>query len=148
MSSNKAVVEAASKLLADTYTLYLKTQNYHWNVTGPMFNTLHGMFEEHYMELAQAADQIAERIRALGEYAPGSYAEFSKLASIEEAKPDTRAGDMVRKLSEDHSLLAQSAKSLIDAAGEAGDDVSMDLGVQRMNFHEKSGWMLRSHLES
>jgi len=148
MSSNKAVVGAASELLANTYTLYLKTQNYHWNVTGPMFNTLHSLFEQQYTELAQAADEIAERIRALGEYAPGSYAEFAKLATIEEAKPDTRAGDMVRKLTEDHALLAQTAKALIDAGTEAGDDVSVDLGVRRMDFHQKNGWMLRSHLES
>jgi starvation-inducible DNA-binding protein len=148
MSNNKPVTDAAARLLADSYTLYLKTQNYHWNVTGPMFNTLHTLFEGQYTELAQAVDEIAERIRALGEYAPGSYGEFSKLGSIGEAEPDTRAGDMIRKLAEDQTLVAASAKALIEAATAAGDDVSVDLGVRRMQVHEKNAWMLRSHLES
>jgi starvation-inducible DNA-binding protein len=148
MSNPKPVTDAAERLLADTYTLYLKTQNYHWNVSGPMFNTLHTLFETQYTELAEAADEIAERIRALGAYAPGSYEEFAKLTTVGEAEPDTRAGDMIRKLAEDQTLLAKSSKALIDAAGDAGDDVSVDLGVRRMQVHEKNAWMLRSHMES
>jgi starvation-inducible DNA-binding protein len=147
MTNTKPVTDAAERLLADTYTLYLKTQNYHWNVTGPMFNTLHTLFETQYAELALAADEIAERIRALGAYAPGSYAAFGRLTVIGEAEPDTRAGDMIRKLAEDQTLLAKSAKALIAAGTAAGDDVSVDLGVRRMQVHEKNAWMLRSHLE-
>ena len=143
----QVVAEAASKLLADSYTLYLKTHNYHWNVTGPMFNTLHAMFEVHYTELALAVDEIAERIRSVGHPAPGSYAEFGRLTSLEEAKPGTKAMAMVENLASDHLRVAASAKALIEAASETGDDVSADLGTRRMEMHEKTAWMLRSHLE-
>jgi len=146
-TKSQVVAEAASKLLADTYTLYLKTHNYHWNVTGPMFNTLHTMFEAQYTELALAVDEIAERIRAVGHHAPGSYAEFGGLTSLEEASPGTKALDMVANLAADHGRVAASAKALVDAAEEAGDDVCADLGTRRQEVHEKAAWMLRSHLE-
>jgi starvation-inducible DNA-binding protein len=133
--------------LADSYTLYLKTHNFHWNVTGPMFNTLHTMFETQYTELALAVDEIAERIRAIGQHAPGSYAEFGEITSVRDGKPGTRALDMVRELGDDQLKVAASAKELIGVAEKNGDDVSVDLGVRRMQVHEKTAWMLRSHLE-
>ncbi len=144
---SKGVAEAAAKLLADSYTLYLKTHNYHWNVVGPMFNSLHTLFETQYTELALAVDEIAERIRAIGYPAPGSYREFAKLTTIEEGQPGTKALDMVRNLARDHERLAASAKGLIEAAEAAEDDVSTDLGTRRMEVHEKTAWMLKAHLE-
>jgi len=141
------VAEALSRLLADSYTLYLKTHNYHWNVTGPMFNTLHTLFETHYTELALAVDEIAERIRAIGHHAPGSYSEFAKLTSIEEGKPGTKATDMIRNLVEDQGKVVASAKAVIEASEAAGDDVGVDLGTRRTEVHQKTAWMLRSHLE-
>jgi starvation-inducible DNA-binding protein len=144
---SREVAEAAAKLLADSYTLYLKTHNFHWNVTGPMFNTLHTMFETQYTELALAVDEIAERIRAIGQHAPGSYAEFGEITSVRDGKPGTRALDMVRELGDDQLKVAASAKELIGVAEKNGDDVSVDLGVRRMQVHEKTAWMLRSHLE-
>jgi starvation-inducible DNA-binding protein len=142
-----AVAEAASRLLADSYTLYLKTHNYHWNVVGPMFNTLHTLFETHYTELALAVDEIAERIRAVGHHAPGSYREFGRLTSIQEAVPHTAAKEMIAHLAADHMAVAASAKALVEAAGAADDDVSADLGTRRQDVHQKAAWMLRSHLE-
>ncbi len=143
----EALVDATSRLLADSYTLYLKTHNYHWNVVGPMFQSLHLLFETQYTELALAVDEIAERIRALGHPAPGSYTEFAKLTGIEEARPGTSATEMIRTLAADHRKLAESAARLIEAAEAAGDPVSADLGVRRMEVHEKNAWMLESHLE-
>ncbi|UCE02210.1 MAG: DNA starvation/stationary phase protection protein [Candidatus Latescibacterota bacterium] len=144
---SREVAVAAAKLLADSYTLYLKTHNFHWNVTGPMFNTLHTMFETQYTELALAVDEIAERIRAIGQHAPGSYAEFGEITSVRDGKPGTKALDMVRELVDDQLKVAASAKELIAVAEKNGDDVSVDLGVRRMQVHEKTAWMLRSHLE-
>ncbi len=144
---NQDVVDALSELLANSYTLYLKTHNYHWNVTGPMFTTLHTLFETHYMELALAVDEIAERIRALGAYAPASYSEFQKLASVKEETGHPQATDMIRNLVSDQAALVDSARKLIAAAESAGDDVGVDLGTRRRQVHEKNAWMLRSHLE-
>jgi starvation-inducible DNA-binding protein len=140
----KAIVSGLSVLLADTYTLYLKTHNYHWNVTGPMFQTLHTLFETQYMELAVAVDDIAERIRALGEFAPGSYKEFAKLTSIKEADGIPSAEQMIRDLVEGQEAIAKTARSIVPVADDAADEVSLDLLTQRMTVHEKTAWMLRS----
>jgi starvation-inducible DNA-binding protein len=144
---SKAVVEALEKLLADSYTLYLKTHSYHWNVTGPMFTTLHTLFETQYTELALAVDTIAERIRALGAPAPGSYTQFAQRATVKEDIGVPKATDMIRNLVADQQTVVASARRVVSAATEAGDDASTDLGVQRINVHEKAAWMLRSHLE-
>jgi starvation-inducible DNA-binding protein len=143
----RAISEGLSRLLADSYTLYLKTHNYHWNVTGPMFSTLHTMFEEQYTELAVAVDEIAERIRALGFPAPGSYRRFSELTAIEEenAVPDSR--EMIHQLLIGHETLVRTAREIFPAADEAGDEPTADLLTQRMQIHEKNAWMLRSMLE-
>ena len=146
-TTNDEVVQSLEKLLADSYTLYVKTHGYHWNVTGPMFNSLHTMFEDEYTELALAVDEIAERIRALGAPAPGSYAQFSELTSIREDTTVPKALDMVAALVEDHTTVIDSARTVVRAAEEAGDDASVDLGVRRIDTHEKAAWMLRSHLE-
>lgn len=144
---NPQVVDALARLLADSYTLYLKTHNYHWNVTGPMFTTLHTLFETQYTELALAVDEIAERMRAVGAYAPGSYSEFLALSSVDEASGNPAAKVMVEHLVADQAKVAAAAKQLIEAAEKAKDDVSADLGVRRAQVHEKNAWMLRSHLE-
>jgi starvation-inducible DNA-binding protein len=136
-----------SKLLADTYTLYLKTHNYHWNVTGPMFTTLHLLFEQQYTELAIAVDQIAERIRALGERAPGTYREFTQLSAIGEDDDRPPAMDMVRRLVAGHETATRTARNALPVAGEVGDQPSADLLSERMQVHEKAAWMLRSLLE-
>lgn len=146
-SNGRPVVEAASKLLADSYTLYLKTHNYHWNVTGPMFTTLHTMFETQYTELALAVDEIAERIRALGAHAPGSYTDFAKLATVKEARRVPKATDMIRDLVADSETVAKTAGKLVEAAQKAGDEPSADLGIRRIQIHQKNAWMLRSHLQ-
>ena len=135
-----------SRLLADTYTLYLKTHNFHWNVTGPMFNTLHLMFEQQYTELAAAVDEIAERIRALGEPAPGSYAQFAELSSIKEEIGVPSAEEMIAQLVKDQETVARTARSLFSLVDEAHDEPSADLLTQRMQVHEKTAWMLRSML--
>mgnify|MGYP002622596610 CR=1 FL=1 len=140
------IAAGLSRLLADSYTLYLKTHNYHWNVTGPQFNTLHTMFEEQYTELATAVDEIAERIRALGIVAPGSYAEFSKLTSIRESAGGESADDMVRELVEGQETVARTAREGFPAADDANDQPTADLLTQRMQIHEKNAWMLRSML--
>jgi len=141
------IAEGLSRVLADTYTLYLKTHNFHWNVTGPMFNSLHTMFELHYNELALAVDEVAERIRALGHFAPGSYKAFGKLSSIDEA-PDQppEAMAMVKSLAEGHEAVARTAREVFKVVEKAGDEVSVDLLVARMQVHEKTAWMLRSTL--
>ena len=143
-----AIAQGLSCLLADTYTLYLTTHNFHWNVTGPMFNTLHLMFMGQYTELWTAVDPIAERIRSLGHVAPGSYADFGKLASIADApsKPP-KALDMVRVLVEGHEAVARTARNLFPVADKAGDEPTADLLTQRMTVHEQTAWMLRSLLE-
>ena len=143
-----AIVGELSKLLADTYTLYLTTHNFHWNVTGPMFNTLHTMFMQQYTELWNAVDPIAERIRALGHPAPGSYAQFGVLASIKDA-PSTppKAMEMVRILVQGHEAVAKTARKIFPVADTAGDQPTADLLTQRLDVHEKTAWMLRSLLE-
>jgi len=134
-------------LLADTYTLYLKTHNFHWNVTGPMFQTLHLMFEQQYTELSTAVDLIAERIRALGFPASGSYAAFSKLTSIKEEEGVPTATDMIRNLLAGHESVARTARSVFKPAESANDQASADLLTERIQVHEKAAWMLRSLLE-
>lgn len=142
-----AVVEELSTLLASSYTLYLKTHNYHWNVTGPMFTTLHTLFETQYTELALAVDEIAERIRALNDYAPGSYSAFVELSLVKEEKGHPDAKDMIRNLLADQEKIAEVARRVIAAAEAAVDQASADLGTRRIQIHEKHAWMLRSHLE-
>ncbi len=143
-----AIAQGLSRLLADTHTLYLTTHNFHWNVTGPMFNTLHAMFMQQYTELWNAVDPIAERIRALGHYAPGSYADFGKLASVPDA-PATppKALEMVRVLVTGHEAVARTAREMVPTADKAGDEPTLDLLTQRLDYHEKTAWMLRSMLE-
>ena len=138
------IAEGLSRLLADSYTLYLKTHNYHWNVTGPMFSTLHQLFEEEYLELALAVDQIAERIRALGMRAPGSYHEFSKLTSVNEAKGEPDAQEMIKDLMEGQETVVRTARSIFEVVEKAQDEPTADLLTQRMQIHEKNAWMLRS----
>jgi starvation-inducible DNA-binding protein len=143
-----AIAAGLSRLLADTYTLYLTTHNFHWNVTGPMFNTLHAMFMAQYTELWGAVDPIAERIRSLGHPAPGSYAQFGQLASIKDA-PATppKALEMVRILVEGHEAVARTARSIFPLADQASDEPTADLLTQRLTVHEQTAWMLRSLLE-
>ncbi len=140
------ITAGLSRLLADSYTLYLKTHNYHWNVEGPMFNTLHLMFEQQYTELATAVDTIAERIRALGEPAPGSYAAFSKLSSIEEEDRVPAAEAMIENLVKGQEAVVRTARSIFPAVDRANDEPTADLLTQRMQIHEKNAWMLRSML--
>ncbi len=148
MSSSEAVAAAASRVLADSYTLYLKTHNFHWNVTGPMFTTLHTLFETQYTELALAVDEIAERIRSVGHVAPGSYSEFMELAAVKEAgRGVPKATAMIEELVADQVTVADGARKLVEAAEAAGDQASADLGVRRIDVHEKNAWMLRVHLE-
>ena len=143
----KKIAEGLSHVLADSYTLYLKTHNFHWNVTGPMFQTLHTMFEQQYNELAMAVDELAERIRALGEFAPGSYRDYSRLSSIEEADGVPEATEMVRQLVAGHEAVAASARAVFPSAEHGSDEVTADLMTQRMQVHEKTAWMLRSLLD-
>ncbi len=143
-----AIAGGLSRLLADTYTLYLTTHNFHWNVTGPMFNSLHAMFMAQYTELWNAVDPVAERIRSLGHAAPGSYAQYAALASVKDA-PATppKALEMVRILVEGHETVARTARSIFPLADKAGDEPTADLLTQRLTVHEQSAWMLRSLLE-
>ncbi len=143
----KEIAAGLSRLLADSYTLYLMTHNFHWNVTGPMFNTLHLMFEAQYTELALAVDVIAERIRALGEPAPGTYAEFAALSSIKEVKGQPSASKMIEHLVAGQEAVTRTARSLFPLVDKASDEPSADLLTQRMQLHEKNAWMLRSLLE-
>ena len=145
-AQRRAIAEGLSRLLADTYTLYLKTHNFHWNVTGPQFNSLHLMFEGQYSELALAVDLIAERIRALGEPAPGSYSAFAKLSSISEATGVPKAEEMVRILAEDQLAVVRTARAVFPLADAAHDEPTADLLTQRMQVHEKTAWMLRANL--
>lgn len=145
-AGRKTVAEALGRVLADTYTLYLKTQNYHWNVTGPQFNSLHAMFEGQYIELRDAIDEVAERIRSLGHFAPGSYARYAELTSIDEADGVPNAEDMVHQLEIGHEILSRTADAARQAAEAVGDEVSLDMMVGRMTVHQKTAWMLRSIL--
>jgi starvation-inducible DNA-binding protein len=143
-----AITGGLGKLLADTYTLYLTTHNFHWNVTGPMFNTLHAMFMTQYVELWNAVDPIAERIRSLGHPAPGSYAQFSKLSSLPDAPGQPpKAMQMVAILVEGHEAVARTARAIFPLADKAGDEPTADLLTQRLTVHEQTAWMLRSLLE-
>ena len=142
----KTIADGLSKLLADSYTLYLKTHNYHWNVTGPMFNTLHLMFEQQYTELALAVDLVAERIRALGHPAPGSYRAYAALTSIEEETGSPDATEMIRQLVKGQEAVVRTARAVFPAAEAANDEPTCDLLTQRMQIHEKNAWMLRSML--
>ncbi len=144
----KEIAEGLSRLLADSYTLYLKTHNYHWNVVGPMFNTLHLMFETHYIELAEAVDLIAERIRSVGEPAPATYREFAELSSIEEDTDHPDATEMIKRLVKGHEAVARTARSIYPVVEKASDEPTADLLTQRLQVHEKTAWMLRSMLES
>jgi starvation-inducible DNA-binding protein len=143
----RKIAEGLSKLLADTFTVYLKTHNFHWNVTGPMFNTLHLMFETQYTELWTATDLIAERIRSLGHYAPATFAEFARLASIAETSGQPKAEDMVRLLVEGNEAVVRTARAIFPSVDKANDEPTADLLTQRMQIHEKNAWMLRSLLE-
>ncbi len=143
----KKIAAGLSKLLADTYTLYLKTHNFHWNVTGPMFQTLHLMFETQYNELALAVDLVAERIRALGFPAPGTYSEYAKLSSIKETAGVPKAPDMIQLLVEGQEAVVRTARSIFPAAEAAHDEATADLLTQRIQLHEKTAWMLRSLLD-
>jgi len=143
-----AISAGLSRLLADTYTLYLTTHNFHWNVTGPMFTSLHAMFMTQYTELWNAVDPIAERIRALGHVAPGSYADFGRLSSLPDAPvAPPKAMKMVRILMQGHEAVARTARSLLPVAEAASDEPTTDLLVQRLTVHEQTAWMLRSLLE-
>jgi len=143
----KTISEGLSHFLADSYTLYLKTHNFHWNVTGPLFNTLHLMFETQYTELALAVDLIAERIRALGHFAPGTYKEYAKLASIAEADGVPQANAMIQQLVEGQEAVVRTAREVFLAAEKASDEATCDLLTQRIQLHEKTAWMLRSMIE-
>lgn len=145
-ADRKEIADGLSHLLADSYTLYLKTHNYHWNVTGPMFQTLHLMFETQYNELALAVDLIAERIRALGFPAPGSYREFGKLTSIPEDEDSPDAQEMIRRLVAGQETVVRTARSIFPVVEKANDEPTADLLTQRMLLHEKNAWMLRSLL--
>lgn len=147
MSTHTKTVEQAGNLLAASYMLYLKTHNFHWNVRGPMFSTLHTLFETQYTELALAVDEIAERIRALGHPAPGTFAQFYRLSPIQEVEGVPKAMEMIAILADDQDKAVGAAKKLFEAAEEANDQASADLAVRRMDVHQKNAWMLRSHLE-
>jgi starvation-inducible DNA-binding protein len=146
-NDRRKIAEGLGRLLADTYTLYLKTHNFHWNVTGPMFQTLHLMFEGQYTELATAVDLIAERIRALGFPAPGSYREFMSATSIADARDDLAASEMVRDLVEGQEAVVRTARSILPIVNKADDQPTIDLLTQMLQVHEKAAWMLRSLLE-
>ncbi|MDA0954176.1 MAG: DNA starvation/stationary phase protection protein [Proteobacteria bacterium] len=146
-ANREQIVAGLHVLLANRYTLYLKTHNYHWNVTGPIFNTLHLMFEQQYTELAAAVDQIAERIRALGAFAPGSYTEYARLTSIPEDETVPDAETMIKNLVAGQETLARQARDVMATVGESRDEPTADLLTQRMQVHEKNAWMLRSLIQ-
>lgn len=143
----KEIAEGLSRLLADTYSLYLKTHNFHWNVTGPQFHSLHQMFMDQYTELAEAVDMVAERIRTIGFPAPGSYSEFAELGSVQETRGVPSAEEMVRLLVEGNEAVAKTARTTLPATERADDQSTQDLLVERLRVHEKTAWMLRSTLE-
>jgi starvation-inducible DNA-binding protein len=144
--NRKKISSGLSQLLADSSVLYLKTHNFHWNVEGPMFNTLHQMFMVQYTELWNALDLIAERIRALGEYAPGSYKQYAKLTSLSESDKIPTAMGMIEQLLEGHEAVARTARAVLPAADKGGDEATLDLLTQRIQLHEKTAWMLRALL--
>ena len=146
MNHNPEVAAALARLLAETYTLYLKTHNFHWNVTGPHFHTLHLMFEEQYTELATAVDTLAERIRALGQRAPGSYAVFAKLSAVKDASGTPDAEAMLAELAADHKLVAEQADRVLRVAQEHNDEGTSSIAGDRIELHEKTVWMLTAHL--
>ena len=143
---NHQVIKSLSVLLADSYILMLKTQNYHWNVTGPHFIGLHTMFQGQYEELFASVDELAERLRALGEKAPGSFTDFAKLSKVKEETGNPAANDMIQNLADDHETLAADADALLKAATEIGDDATGDMAIERMQAHQKTAWMLKAHL--
>lgn len=145
--NRERIAEGLSKVLADSYMVYLKTHNYHWNVTGELFHSLHEQFEGQYTELAEAIDVIAERIRALGYRAPGSFKEYTEITSIEEDTDQPDALEMVRRLAVDNETILRTAREALPACEDAGDEASIDLLTQRLHVHSKTAWMLRSHLE-
>jgi starvation-inducible DNA-binding protein len=140
------IAEELAHFLADTYLLYLKTQNFHWNVRGPAFYSLHKMFEEQYVELAQATDELAERMRALGSIAPATFSEFLKLTSLTEDRGDLKAEEMIKKLVKDHEMLAVHALHILEKAQKVQDEATVDLLIQRIAIHQKTAWMLKSSL--
>lgn len=148
-TSSKAskIADELTHFLADTYVLYLKTQNFHWNVKGPYFYSLHKMFEGQYLELAVAIDELAEQIRALGSYTPASFSQFANLSSLKEATAATNAEDMIQELLDDHLTMANHAAMVIEKAQKAQDESTADILIQRQKAHEKTGWMLKSSLE-
>ncbi len=146
--AREEIGQGLSRLLADTYTLYLQTHNFHWNVTGPFFQQLHVLFEEHYVELAEAVDEIAERIRALGILSPGTYQEFADLSSIKEVKGDIPAEEMIERLVDSHETVVRTARQVLETAQKADDESSASLVGDRLVVHEKTAWMLRSHLQT
>ena len=145
--NRKEIAIGLSRVLADSYLLYVKTHNYHWNVTGPMFQTLHLMFETQYTELATAVDLIAERIRALGHFAPGSYMQFKELSSIQEETTVPEAKDMIKNLVLANEAVVRTARNVFPAVEKASDEATADLLTQRIQLHEKTAWMLRSLLQ-
>lgn len=145
--ARQEIAQGLSRLLADTYTLYLKTHYFHWNVTGPMFTSLHLLFEQQYTELALAVDEVAERIRALGVFAPGSYSQFTELGSIPETKDVPNAEEMVSLLVEGNEAVAKTARSVFPSAERGDDQSTIDLVTQRLRVHEKNAWMLRSIIQ-
>lgn len=146
-NAREEIAGGLARLLADSYSLYVKTHNFHWNVTGPMFQTLHEMFEQQYTELAEAVDEIAERIRALGSPAPGSYTQFSRLTSVPEETGTPDAQEMIRQLVADQETVVRTAREVFPAVDRASDEPTADLLTRRMQVHEKTAWMLRSLLE-
>lgn len=147
VEARKSIADGLGRMLADSYTLYLKTHNYHWNVTGQMFQTLHLMFETQYTELATAVDLVAERIRALGFKAPGSYSEYARLSSIKEANGKETAREMIRELVQGQEAVVRTARQIFPEAEKVQDEATCDLLTQRIQLHEKTAWMLRSLLE-
>lgn len=146
MQSKNELISVLREVLANSYTLYTKTQNFHWNVKGPMFSSLHTLFEEQYTELATAIDEIAERIRSLGEYAPGSFQAYLELTSVKEASEELNAEEMLKSLIDDQTILRKVVGKGIGVASELNDDVTADLLIRRADIHEKNAWMLRSSL--
>jgi starvation-inducible DNA-binding protein len=146
-SVESRIAQGLSQVLADTYSVYLKTQNFHWNVKGPLFHTLHAMFEEQYTELAIAIDEIAERIRAIGFPAPGSFSDFARLSQIAESTQPLKAEEMMAVLTQDQAIIVQTAKTVFPLAEEASDEPTTDLLIRRIQIHEKTAWMLRSLME-
>jgi len=146
-NSRKKITDALKHFLADTYLLYLKTQSFHWNLVGPNFYSLHILLEKQYEDMAEAVDEIAERIRALGEFAPGTFAEFKNLSQLKEEKKYLKQNKMIEILTFDHEKIAKTTKSIIRDSQDEYDDVTADMLIKRITFHEKSAWMLRSSLE-